>query len=152
MSAVAEEAGVTRATLYRHFPTERDLFAACTRDWLGAHPPPDADAWRGIADPARRLRFALGELYRWYEATEAMTSNVLRDLDALPEVNRARIAERFEAQVAALLDGPLEDEPDAAAAASVAISFESWRAMARSGRGPDEAADLMTRMVVAIRG
>src|SRR5215218_9165413 len=30
LSAVAERAGVERRTLYRHFPTDADLFAACS--------------------------------------------------------------------------------------------------------------------------
>ena len=30
LSAVAERAGVERRTLYRHFPTEADLFTACS--------------------------------------------------------------------------------------------------------------------------
>ena len=38
MSAVAELAGVTRATLYRHFPNEEALFTACSTDWLAANP------------------------------------------------------------------------------------------------------------------
>jgi AcrR family transcriptional regulator len=30
LSAVAERAGVQRHTVYRHFPTEADLFGACS--------------------------------------------------------------------------------------------------------------------------
>src|ERR1700755_2797294 len=37
MSAVAERAGVQRRTLYRHFPTEADLFTACSTHWFGAN-------------------------------------------------------------------------------------------------------------------
>ncbi|WP_460723105.1 helix-turn-helix domain-containing protein [Microbacterium aureliae] len=33
MSAVAEHAGVRRSTLYRHFPDEQALFAACSSHW-----------------------------------------------------------------------------------------------------------------------
>ena len=62
MSAVAREAGVQRSTLYRHFPTEAELFGACSRHWGSLNPPPDPAAWRQIADPAERLRTALDEL------------------------------------------------------------------------------------------
>ena len=51
ISAVAERAGVQRHTVYRHFPTEDDLFAACSAHYFAAHPWPDPDAWRAIADP-----------------------------------------------------------------------------------------------------
>ena len=150
-SAVAERAGVTRATLYRHFPTEADLFGACTRDWLGAHPSPDADAWLGIPDPERRVRFALRELYAWFAETEPMTSNVLHDLDALPEVNRTRIAARSRSWQEALAAGWAEGEAELDAALGLALAFETWRTLARAERTVEEAADLMTRMVLAAR-
>src|SRR5262245_60669432 len=37
MSAVAERAGVERRTLYRHFPNEADLFAACSTHYFAAN-------------------------------------------------------------------------------------------------------------------
>src|SRR5687768_9128429 len=72
VKSVAEEAGVQRATVYRHFPTDESLFAACSAHWAGLNPPPDADAWASIRDPDERLRHALGELYAWYEWAEPM--------------------------------------------------------------------------------
>ena len=151
ISAVAERAGVTRATLYRHFPTEADLFDAGTRDWLAAHPSPDADAWPGIADPERRLRFALRELYDWFVETQPMTANLLRDLAILPEIHRTRIAAREAGWSAALADGWAEGEADVEAAIAIAVTLDAWRALARAGRSTPEAADLMTRMVLAAR-
>ena len=44
LSAVAKRAGVERRTLYRHFPTEADLFAACSSHYFLANPWPDLDA------------------------------------------------------------------------------------------------------------
>jgi len=41
ISAIAERAGVQRLTVYRHFPEERDLFAACGAHWISENPPPD---------------------------------------------------------------------------------------------------------------
>src|SRR6187455_130780 len=61
LSAVAERAGVERWTLYRHFPTEADLFAACSTHYFAANPWPDLDEWRAIRDPAERLQLALDE-------------------------------------------------------------------------------------------
>ncbi len=81
MSAVAEQAGVERRTLYRHFPTEAALFAACSSHYFGAHPWPELDDWRAIGDPQERLVRALDELYAYYERTEPMLSNVLRDAE-----------------------------------------------------------------------
>ena len=66
-AAVADEAGVTRLTLYRHFASRDELFAACMSHWREQHPPPDIDAWRSERSFDRRLRRAVDELYGWYE-------------------------------------------------------------------------------------
>src|SRR3954453_11777763 len=79
MTAVAERAGVQRQTVYRHFANEDELLAACSAHFAALHPWPDTGRWRAIADPAEPLRVALDELYAWYEVTESMWTNVLRD-------------------------------------------------------------------------
>ena len=63
VSAVAERAGVQRLTVYRHFPDERALLAACSGHWVATNPAPDPGPWRKIRDPQERLRRALGEIY-----------------------------------------------------------------------------------------
>ena len=55
ISALAEHAGVRRSTVYRHFPDEAALFAACTAHWMADNPYPDPEAWRAVADPRDRL-------------------------------------------------------------------------------------------------
>src|SRR3954451_5653843 len=72
VSAIAEEAGVQRATVYRHFPDEPSLFEACAGHYMSMHPPPDPSRWEEITDPAERLREALTDVYRWWEETEDM--------------------------------------------------------------------------------
>src|SRR5262245_43968732 len=66
LSMVAERAGVQRHTLYAHFPDERSLFMACSGLAFERDPPPDATAWRTIADRNKRLRTGLAALYTWY--------------------------------------------------------------------------------------
>src|SRR5215204_5749017 len=72
ISAVADRAGVQRATVYRYFPDEDALFDACSSHWMAQHPLPDPAAWAKIEDPEERLRTALSELYEWYERGEYM--------------------------------------------------------------------------------
>src|SRR5215813_5696546 len=88
ISAIAERAGVRRSTVYRHFPDEDTLFAACSSHWRAHNPPPDPRAWAAEADPAERSRRALGELYAFYASTEAMYVSLLRDEPLLPVVRR----------------------------------------------------------------
>jgi AcrR family transcriptional regulator len=79
ITAIAERAGVRRSTVYRHFPDEGALFAACSSHWRAANPPPDPTGWADIADPAGRTETALVELYAYYARTERMYANLLRD-------------------------------------------------------------------------
>ena len=59
ISAIAQQAGVERLTVYRHFPDERSLVTACTRHYLEQHPPPNAERWCGLGEPELCLRTAL---------------------------------------------------------------------------------------------
>src|SRR6266567_2621446 len=102
ISAVAERAGVRRSTVYRHFPDEAALFAACSAHWRAANPYPDQDAWARIENPDERLRVALGDLYAYYRRTEAMLDNLFRDETTTPLV-RQRFA-RFRGYLDAARD------------------------------------------------
>ncbi|HXF98674.1 MAG TPA: helix-turn-helix domain-containing protein, partial [Gaiellaceae bacterium] len=94
VQAIAERAGVTRPTVYAHFPDTRSLFEACSGHVRAAVPPPDPAPWRAIADPAERLETALRELYAYYERLEPLLENVQRDAAAMPlvaEMNAYRV-------------------------------------------------------------
>ena len=139
ITAVAERAGVQRQTVYRHFPTEEDLLAACSGHFAASHPPPDPEGWRAIADPAARLRVALDELYAFYESTEAMWTNVLRDETLVPAVGPAVAPLRaFLDDVARLLATGWGARGGRravlVAAARHTIDFQTWRSLARDGK------------------
>ena len=84
ISAIAERAGVERLTVYRHFPDEQALFAACSHQFQTEHPLPDPACWRQIADPAARLQQALATVYAYHRGTAAMMTKVLRDAETHP--------------------------------------------------------------------
>ena len=152
MSAVAELAGVTRATLYRHFPNEVALFTACSTDWLAANPRPDPAGWAAVADPVRRLGAALAELYAYYRSTEQMRSNLLRDIDVIPERFRPGIV-GFPPTTIQVLEVGWPGLPGAHlrhAAIGHAVAFETWRSLAKEGLADEEAAELMVRFVAGI--
>ncbi|MHC4941238.1 MAG: TetR/AcrR family transcriptional regulator, partial [Planctomycetota bacterium] len=77
--AVAERAGVQRATVYSHFPDEPSMYAACSAHWARENPLPDPAAWTSISDSRPRIRKALGDLYSFYAVNEEMLANVFRD-------------------------------------------------------------------------
>jgi AcrR family transcriptional regulator len=132
ISAIAQRAGVTRVTLYRHFPDDTALFAACTEHWLAAQTPPDPGAWAAIADPAERLRTGLADLYRFYRDGRQMLTNTYRDKAALPEVHRAELEER-DRQIADLLAAPFPGTPARRhllrALIGHAAAFWTWRSL-----------------------
>src|ERR671912_562081 len=59
-SAIAQRAGVTRPTVYSHFPDDLSLGKACSSLDLSENPLPDPGRWEEIPDPQRRMRVALG--------------------------------------------------------------------------------------------
>jgi AcrR family transcriptional regulator len=153
ISAIAEGAGVRRSTVYRHFPDENALLAACSAHWEAANPPPDLAGWEAIHSPDERLRIALGELYAFYGRTERMMENLHRDEVTMPTVRR-RFA-GFHAYLAAgreiLVRGRAERgrrRDEARAAIGHALAFTTWRSLTREQELDDaQALELMVRLV-----
>jgi AcrR family transcriptional regulator len=158
LTAVAERAGVQRQTVYRHFADEEELFAACSGHFAALHPWPDAGRWRSIADPAERLRVGLDELYAWYETTEAMWTNVLRDatlvaaVDSVLEPFRAYLDEAARA-LASGWGARGGRRATLLAATRHAVDFHTWRSLARDGRlGRASVVELTSAMVSRAAG
>lgn len=155
MSAVAEHAGVQRSTLYRHFPDEEALFAACSSHWRAANPPPDPSSWAAIAGADQRLRVALGELYADYRRTEPMRSNLLRD-EATHAVT-ARLMRGYHEYLAAARDVLMNGRTDRGrprariqAVIGHALAFATWRSLAvEQDLDDNDVAELMCRLVAA---
>jgi AcrR family transcriptional regulator len=150
VAAIAEHAGVQRHTVYRHFPTDEDLFAACTTHYWALHPWPDPDGWAAIADPRERLVVAMGELYAFYVAIEPMMTNVVRDAPVLPLVEQALGAylDYADGIAAGLGEAAAPGRPLTVAAVRHAIDFRTWQSLvARGGLDPSDAIALMAAMV-----
>ncbi len=153
IDAVAKLAGVRRSTVYRHFPDQRSLFAACSSHWAAVNPPPDQARWAGIADPWQRLREALQELYAFYHRTAAMLERVLRDEPLVPVLTP--LLDGYHRYLAStqdlLLEGGLVRSPPPSLPKAVlghALAFPTWRSLVREQGITDEAAvDLMVALV-----
>lgn len=154
-SAVAERAGVQRLTLYRHFPTERELVGACATHFFSEHRLPDSAAWRRVRDPRERLQTALGELYPYYRATQGPLGNFLRDAPVKPFLYElgAPLFEELGQMRAVLLRGwgrRGRRRRELEAAVALALAFPTWQSLTESqGLSDAEAAALAARMVAA---
>jgi AcrR family transcriptional regulator len=150
LSDIARLAGVQRHTLYRHFPTEREIGLACSGLHFELNPPPDPEAWRATADPAERLRRGLADLYEWYERMEDMFSCVLRDAEVDPltrEMFELRGAAPMAAMRAALADA-VPRARRSQAALDLALDFRGWQRLHASGLSNAEAAETMARAIL----
>lgn len=154
ISAIAGRAGVQRLTVYRHFPDERALFAACSGHWAALHPFPDPSSWAAVEDPAARLELALRELYAHYRATEQMTANVRRDAGTMPVIQEIAASRASDwVQVRTVLERGWSARGSSRrrlrAAIGHAIAFETWRSLARQEGLDDRAAAAL--MVAFVR-
>jgi AcrR family transcriptional regulator len=153
ISAIAERAGVRRSTVYRHFPDEAALFDACSSHWEEANPLPELAEWEAIADPDKRLRTALDELYAHYRRTERMMENLHRDEVTVPVV--AERFARYHQYLAAARDMLIRGRSvrglrreETRAAIGHALAFTSWRSLTREqGLDDARAAEMMCGLV-----
>ena len=153
VKAIAERAGVDRATVYRHFPTVQALFDACTSHYYARHPMPDPEQWAEIMPPDERLRTALLQLYAWYAETEQMLRTGIRDIDHVPAESREAFFGYFEVVHAALMTNRRHRgrvRTRVSGAIAHAINFNTWHSLVREQQlSADEAVTLITAMVQA---
>ena len=161
-SAIANRAGVTRPTVYAHFPDDLSLGKACSSLGLSENPLPDPDRWEEISDPEERLRSALSDLYSYFRRGERLWANILRDQELLyatgdPEAIEADAEimgpilshwDRMKETIAAGW-GPSEELPRLVLGAiGLALDFKAWRSMVRTqGMSNEQAIELMVCMV-----
>mgnify|MGYP003287564855 CR=1 FL=1 len=155
VQAIAERAGVTRPTVYAHFPDVRSLFEACSGHVREAVPPPDPTAWRSISDPGARLETALRDLYDYYERLEPLLENVQRDAAVMPivaEMNAYRVRYLEEIRELLLEAWPTRGGARARLRRAIghALEFRTWQSLVRrQGCPANEAVQLMLAFVRA---
>jgi AcrR family transcriptional regulator len=148
VSAIAERAGVERLTVYRHFPDEKTLYAACTAHYMSLHPPPDPRSWLTIHDPRERMRRGLSEQYAWFADNEPRQASILRDIEAVRARGSLPHRPPFEGPaVEALLPGWQargRARERLRATLGHALSFYTWRSLEREQKlTRDDAIELM---------
>ena len=156
VTAIAERAGVQRLTVYRHFPDQGAIFAACSAYSFADDPPPDPEAWRELP-PEIRLRDALAQLYGYYRRKRRLLTNLHRDA-AIPVVADALARRRGTLEKAASIilesmGGGSAAKADRLLVASVrhALEFTTWQSLAEShGLSDEEVVEVMLNLFKAL--
>ena len=164
-SAIAARAGVTRPTVYSHFPDELTLGKACSSLELSDNPLPDPAPWEEISEPEERLRAALGDLYAYFRRRERLWANILRDQEMPlddPEAHEADAEimepifvhwERMKQSLATGWGKSDESSRLLLSAIGLALDFQTWRGMVRTqGLSDEQAIELMVGMVRCAAG
>lgn len=149
VAQIAERAGVQRHTYYAHFPTEWDLFLACSGTALTRDPLPDPQALRAVPAGGERVLVGLTRFYEWFARNEQLAGCVLRDADhheLTQRITALRMTPSFEA-AAAIMSETLG--PRACALLAVALAFPTWRTLGQM-LGPAEAAALMRDAITGV--
>jgi len=149
VAEIARRAGVQRLTVYKNFPDDYALFAACQRHFLTESPPPDPSAALTLDDPAERLETVLRDLYGWYRRTERTSANVRRDRELLPALD-ALMADTGDVRTAELADALAAGfgrHRAVRAAVALALDFWTWQRLSREGLDDKTAARLMVTAV-----
>jgi AcrR family transcriptional regulator len=153
IAAVADEAGVTRLTVYRHFADLDELFVACRTHWMAQQPPPDASAWPAIADLETRARHALTDLYAWYRERGHELYPIYRDAMSMPLSAQEERAADNRRTGDALVEGHAAANADGLTLRAVArhlVDFGTWRSLAVQNRLEDhDVVDIGVQMLMA---
>ena len=136
---IAEGAGVSTATVYRHFPSLGELVPACARTAFEAGaslptPAQAAAAFAGLTRPAPRIERLIRESCRCYELGAGWLAAARRDAKSVPALDRAvRLQDRV---LGVLIQTALGDAFVDAQTMSVIkalIDFPFWKALTDAG-------------------
>jgi AcrR family transcriptional regulator len=154
VAAIAEEAGVTRLTVYRHFADLDVLFEACRAHWRAENPPPDIGVWSGIADLETRVRTALTRLYGWYRDHADELFPIYRDMTTMPDASQERMRaenRRLGELLVADAAGEATTGRQLRAAARHLLDYRTWRSLAIGQELSDaEAVEIGVRLMTAL--
>lgn len=150
---IAELAGVSSSTVYRHFPSLTELVPACARSVFDIiEPPTIADARTMFADrssPADRLEQLVRDSCACYRKGRGWLRAAHRERDLVPELHAALrvIEDSLEVLIEAATDRPL---PGSRRHVLFVLSdFPFWWSLTDRGVGDQQAEDHIVRLVRA---
>jgi hypothetical protein len=106
---------------------------ACSGRYQERRPLPDPRSWYAIADPERRLRRGLSDLYGYYQRNGNVLAPILRDADShrlTRELMELRLGQQFE-RIRTVLAEPFRtrgaQQRRLLAVLNVFLNFNTWR-------------------------
>jgi len=157
VAEIARRAGVSRLTVYKHFPDNAALYPACAAHHLAENPLPDFGAALAPEHPVERVRSLLRMVYAdWYRDWGQMMRNLQRDRRSDPALDEFMSA-NSDAALAGLAEGAVAGfdlERDQAervrSLIRVALDFWTWDRLTGEGMDDEAAAELMTEAIAAL--
>ena len=142
---IADAAGVSVATVYKHFPSRESLLPHCSGLVAREAPPIDVEAITGARSRKEKLARLVEALHGQYRYFHPWTRWSARDAASLPAL--AQLAEqsrqRTEILVRTVLDAaagrPIDE--DTFALAMVILDYPAWQRLDRMLNDPDRVAD-----------
>lgn len=152
---VAARAGVSPATVYRHFPTQASLVRACsTQIWTALAPPrPEhaADLFVGLATTGERVERLVREVVEFYGRAWPALESARNDRKRVPELDDdlRMIEAGIEAFVRAAL--ALDRANDSRVQLTLAlVDFRVWRSLRDRGLAEDAAARILVNLIESL--
>lgn len=133
VTSIAEEAGVTRLTVYRHFADLDVLFEACRAHWRAQNPPPDPRLWAELFGLEARVRRGLTEFYAWYREHADELFPIYRDMTTMPLSSQETTRSENRLLGDLLVGGDVPEGDPGRKVRAVArhlVDYRTWRSLA----------------------
>ena len=152
---IANRAGVSPVTVYRHFRSLSELIPACARSFVDSVAPLSEEdaraAFAKITSPFERLEMLIRDDCACYQRGREWFHAAMRDADLVPELGAVVSAQQT--TLAILIRAALDDHDpsvELVSALQAVIDFPFWRALIHAGVAEDSAPQVMLDLCRAL--